>query len=179
MVRARWETSQRDGALWSKHVYQQLPILGPDLLAKNPKDVAAFCANYKNLSPADQKNFWVYFISAMTELESSHKPEMQYVEAFDDANGNNVVSRGLLQLSIESGNGYGCGLKNANELHDPYVNLNCGLRILNRWIGRDLVISGKEGTAWRGGARYWAVLRLEKHLTKIKGWTQAQRICAE
>jgi len=160
-------------------VYQQLPILGADLLAKNPKDVAAYCANYENLSLADRKNVWVYFLSAMTELESSHKPETRFTEAFDDAQGNKVISRGLLQLSIESGNGYGCGLKNAEELHDPLVNLNCGLRILNRWIGRDGVISGKEGTAWRGGARYWAVLRHEKHLVRIKEWTQAQRLCAK
>jgi hypothetical protein len=179
VIRARWEQSQRDGVAWSKHVYQQLPVLGADLLAKNPKDVAAFCANYENLNLADRKNVWVYFLSAMAELESGHKPETTFTEAFNDAKGNKVISRGLLQLSIESGNGYGCALKNAEELQDPLVNLNCGLRILNRWVGRDGVISDKEENSWRGGARYWAVLRQEKHLVKIKGWVQSQRLCAK
>jgi hypothetical protein len=177
VIRARWEPSQRDGALWSKHVYDQLPVLGKDLISQSPADITQFCENYPNLSQMEKKNFWVYLMSAMTELESGHRPETKYTEAFPDAQGNAVISRGLLQISIESGNGYGCGFNNTEDLHDPYLNLDCGMRILNRWIGRDGMIAGKVSNAWRGGARYWAVLRKDTHLTKIKGWTQSQRIC--
>lgn len=176
-VRARWESKNRDGAAWSQYVYNQLPVLGASILARNPADITTFCANYGNLNTYDKKNFWVYMLSAMSELESGQDPTQSYTEAFNDANGNRVVSRGLLQISIESANSYGCGFTAASQLHDPQRNLACGLRILNRWIGSDGVVSGKSGTAWRGGARYWAVLRKEANLAKITGWTQALRIC--
>lgn len=178
VVRARWETKNRDGAAWSQYVYDQLPVLGANILARNPADISSFCANYSRLSTADKKNFWVYMLSAMTELESAHNTNTSYTEAFNDVNGDRVISRGLLQISIESANSYGCGFTNANQLHDPKRNLACGIRILNRWIGNDGVISGQSGTSWRGGARYWSVLRKENRLAQIRGWTQALRMCA-
>lgn len=178
VIRARWEASQRDGAAWSKHVFERLPALAPRLLAATPSDVTQFCPAYGQLNERDKKNFWVYLLSSMAELESSHKPEMSYTEAFNDAQGNRVVSRGLLQISIESGNGYGCGFKTASELHDPLKNLDCGLRILNKWVGNDGKIAGQIGATWQGGARYWAVLRRDPNLGKIKGWNQALRMCA-
>jgi hypothetical protein len=178
IIRGRWEGKQRDGALWSAYVYKQIDVLGKNLVAKNPSDIAAFCANYPNLSADDKKNFWVYLISAMSEKESNHNPASQYTEAFNDQNGNRVVSRGLLQISIESGNAYGCGFKNESELHDPYKNLDCGLRILNRWLGQDGRLAGRVNGAWRGGARYWSVLRsTNAPLGQIISWTQNQDIC--
>lgn len=177
VIRARWEASQRDGGKWSQHAFDQLPVLGKDLINRTPADITAFCPGYENGNAVDKKNFWVYLLSAMTQLESSHNPTVSYKESFNDSKGNPVISRGLLQISIESGNGYGCGFKNEQELHDPYKNLDCGLRILNRWIGGDGVISGKSGSSWRGGARYWAVLRKDTHLANIRSWTKAQDIC--
>lgn len=178
MIRARWEGKQRDGALWSAHVYKQIDVLGKGLMEKTPSDIAIFCKNYPNLSTADKKNFWLYLISSMSEKESSHNPATKYTEAFNDHNGNKVVSRGLLQLSIESGNAYGCGFKNENELHDPYKNLDCGMRILNRWVAGDGRIAGQVSGSWRGGARYWSVLRSTNNaLGQIISWTQAQDIC--
>ncbi len=178
IIRARWEAKQRDGVAWSKHVFEQIPVLAPRLLQKNPGDISQFCAGYADLNERDKKNFWVYLLSSMAELESNHNPATSYTEAFNDAQGNRVVSRGLLQLSIESGNGYGCGFKTASDLHDPLKNLNCGLRILNKWVGNDGKIAGKNGTSWQGGARYWSVLRKDPNLGKIKAWNQALRMCA-
>jgi hypothetical protein len=177
VIKARWEASQRDGAKWSQYVFNQLPVLGKDLIAKTPSDITSFCPGYSKGSAEDKKNFWVYLLSSMTQLESGHNPTVSYKEAFNDSKGNPVISRGLLQISIESGNGYGCVFKSEQELHDPYKNLDCGLRILNRWIGRDGVISGKSGSAWRGGARYWAVLRKDSHLNNIRSWVKSQSIC--
>jgi hypothetical protein len=178
VIRARWETSQRDGEDWSKHVYQSLDSLGLNLLSKDPADVADFCPNYKNLSKAEKKNFWVYLLSSMTEFESGHRPETSYREAFFDAKGENVISRGLLQLSIESANAYGCGFQNAQEIHDPKKNLSCGIRILNRWVGNDQRLAGRINSKWLGGARYWSVLRFTNApLTKIQSYTRAIGIC--
>ena len=178
IVRARWEAKQRDGVAWSKHVFEQLPVLAPRLLANNPADIAQFCPAYSSLSATDKKNFWVYLISSMAELESGHDPAVTYTEAFADVNGKRVVSRGLLQISIESGNAYGCAFKTEAELHDPERNLDCGLRILNKWVGNDGTLAGQKGTAWQGGARYWSVLRKDPNLGKIKAWNNALRMCA-
>jgi hypothetical protein len=175
VIRARWEATERDGAAWSQHVYDQLPALAPNLLAKAPSDVAQYCPNYSNLTTADKKNFWVYLLSSMSELESGHDTGAKYVENFLDRKGNPVISSGLLQISIESGNAYGCGFANQNQLYDPLKNLDCGLRILNKWVGNDGSVGGKSGTTWLGGARYWAVLR--NKTSTIQKWTQAQQIC--
>jgi hypothetical protein len=114
----------------------------------------------------------------MTEFESGHRPATSFQEAFNDAQGNNVISRGLLQLSIESANAYGCGFANAMEIHDPKKNLSCGIRILNRWVGTDQRLAGRINTKWLGGARYWSVLRFTNApLAKIQGYTRALAIC--
>lgn len=175
VIRARWEAKNRDGAAWSQYVYDQIPALAPNLLNRTPADMRSFCPGYASLSTADKKNFWVYLLSAMSELESGQDPTQTYTENFKDAKGNYVVSSGLLQISIESGNAYGCGFANQSQTLSPEKNLACGLRILNKWIGSDGVIAGKSGSTWLGGARYWSVLR--NHQSQIAGWTQAQDIC--
>ena len=174
-----WESKVSGSKAWSDHVYAELDVIGQDLVDVIPADKSLFCPNYANLSYSQRKQYWAFMLSAMARFESNFKPETSYTESFEDANGNRVVSRGLLQISIESGNSYGCGLKKASELHDPKVNLSCGIRILNRWLGRDGRIAGKVSGAWKGGARYWSVLR-EGDKTSYKSivsWSQNLSIC--
>jgi hypothetical protein len=103
----------------------------------------------------DRKEFWVKLITEMIRYESDFNPQSKYTEAFSDSTGQRVVSRGLLQISYESARGYGCPIKRVEDLHDSKLNIECGVRILNRWVPRDRMI----GTNKLGGARYWAVLR--------------------
>lgn len=158
-VAPTWEAAKTDGKKWTAFVMTELEVLGDDLLDVIPADGTTFCPKYNSLTREQRKNFWAYLMSMMTRYESNYNTNTTYTEAFDDSSGTNVISRGLLQLSIESGNAYGCGLKTASELHDPYKNLSCGIRILNRWMGRDGRIAGKVDGSWKGGARYWSVLR--------------------
>lgn len=155
-----WEAKASDGKAWTEHVMNKLDTLGVAILNGLPSDYATFCPKYKKFTYSQRKEFWTYLISAMVRYESNFNPKTSYQEGFNDSSGKPVISRGLLQISIESGNSYGCGFKNSQDLHDPYLNLNCGIRILNRWVGeRDLRIAGKVSSSWRGGARYWSVLR--------------------
>ena len=175
-----WDSHSENAYQWSVWTYEALEELGGDLLAQRPSDVLEFCATYDELDLEEKKMFWIRLISVMTRYESFFDPSVQYQEAFDDQNGDPIVSRGLLQLSIESGRGYGCELENEQALHDPKTNLRCGVRILNRWIGRDGVISLKDGTTWKGGARYWAVLRTyesKDHVANVKARTQLAEVC--
>lgn len=174
-----WEGKVANGKEWTSHVMAELDRLGPDLLDVIPADRSLFCPKYSSLSYSQRKLFWTHMISSMARFESNFKTETSYKEDFNDSRGNPVISRGLLQLSIESGNAYGCNFKTASDLHDPYQNLSCGIRILNRWVGRDGRIAGKVSSQWRGGARYWSVLR-EGDKTSYKSivsWSKNLSIC--
>lgn len=155
-----WDNGTSERAKWTAHVVRQLPTLGKDMLAVTPGDHGLWHPNFQALSTLQRVEFYANLIAIMAKYESSFKPETVYAETGSLAG---VISRGLLQISIDSANGYGCGLQNSEQLHDPYVSLNCGIIILNRWIGqRDKVIASGSIGAWRGGARYWSVLRDRK-----------------
>ncbi len=175
---ARWEAVAAGSRAWTEFVYEQLDVYGPALLDKTPSDIEQFCPAYKTLSRSIRKNFWVYLLSSITQFESNFNPAVQYTEDFTDSTGARVVSRGLLQLSIESARAYGCDLPSALDLHDPEKNLLCGLRILNRWVGEDGLIRGTTSAgSWRGGARYWSVLRRDAQYNSIRTWTAEQAYC--
>jgi hypothetical protein len=174
-----WEKQVPGSSAWTAHVDSELVKLGADLLDVIPTDAALFCPNYSHLTLFQRKQYWAYLISAMVRFESSFKTETSYTEGFNDSAGQPVVSRGLLQISIESGNAYGCAFKTTHDLHDPLQNLSCGIRILNRWVGRDGQIAGKVDNAWRGGARYWSVLRAgdKTSYNSIVSWSQNLPFC--
>lgn len=174
--KARWESTNPEARQWTQFAYQQLEVDGLDLLSKAPTDVQNFCPNYQNLNRSQRKNFWVYLLSSIAFFESAFDPATKYTESFTDSSGVRVVSRGLLQLSIESARGYDCVLQRAEDLHDPLANLACGIRILNRWVGRDGVIRA-DVDGWKGGARYWSVLRRDAQFNSIRGWTASQAYC--
>lgn len=174
-----WEGKVKGSREWTNHVYSELDRLGQDLLDVIPADTATFCPKYRNLNYEQRKKYWIYLISAMARFESGFKTDTSYTENFNDSSGSNVISRGLLQISIESSRGYDCGLTSAQQLHDPFKNLSCGVRILDRWVGRDGRIAGKVDSKWRGGARYWSVLR-EGDKTSYKSivsWSRNLKMC--
>lgn len=154
-----WETKSLNRRSWSEHIYDELPTLGPDLLKANPVDAKIFCPNFPNLSESERKQFWAFFISSMAKFESGFDPNESYTEGFKDNTNTYVISRGLLQISLESSKGYRCGFNSGKELYHPTKNLSCGIKILNHWMKKDQRIASRSGLGWRGGARYWAVLR--------------------
>lgn len=124
--------------------------------------------------------FWAGLLSAMAKPESNFKPETTYVEQdILDANKQKVISRGLLQISIESANqkAYGCAIKNAQDLHQVDVNLNCAARIMARWVQKDGHIAAPSRPD-AGAARYWSVLRGRNgHLDAISTFTGKMEVC--
>ncbi len=174
-----WEAHVKGSHEWTKHLSIELDRIGTNIIDVIPSDGSTFCPNYKNLSIQNRKDFWIYLISVMTKFESNFNPNSTYKENFKDRNGQYVISRGLLQISIESGNSYDCQLKNAKELHNPLINLSCGIRILDRWLAHDGRIAGKVNSKWQGGARYWSVLRAgnkESYRTIVQS-THNLKIC--
>lgn len=144
--------------VWDKHLEDAIKYHGLGMLTVIPKDWNDFIDVWPS-NQAGLVKFYGKILVEMSKWESKWNTETSYKENFKDRNGKYIYSRGLFQLSIESGRGYKCDIPTAKSLHEPKTNITCAVRILNRWVTEDNVISGKSGTKWRGGARYWAVLR--------------------
>jgi len=168
-----------EGNKWTYFTQRAIGKYGQTLLTTTPRDIVEYCPRYPELTRTQRGDFWVHLISKLAYFESSYNPETSYVEMFFDNNGNNVVSRGLLQISKESANGanYRCGINNERELHNPKRNLECGVRILNKWIKTDEVIVGKEGSKWHGAARYWSPFRNQVKNSEIANYTSSLDFC--
>jgi hypothetical protein len=180
VISMNWDNKHKDYKKWTTYAYDAVTEFGKDMLASNPEDIKTFCPNYRNLGNEEKKMFWMHLVSSMTEFESGFKPETSFKEGFKDNNGDYIISRGLLQLSIESARGYDCTLDNAQDLHSAQKNLECGVRIINRWVRRDGRVAGNVDGQWRGGARYWSVLRKRASSSshdKIVAKTRATSIC--
>jgi len=167
---------------WPKQEYtdalvKELRANGQDMLSIYPTDWDQFCKS-KALTEDQKIQFYVTLISALSYYESSYNPKATYVEPdIYDRLGKHVVSAGLLQLSIESGNAYKCALKQTSDLFDPATNLKCGVIIMNRWVGQiDKVIYSPK-SPWRGAARYWSPFRKADRIARFKQKTMALDFC--
>lgn len=174
-----WLTKNPDSQDWKDFVSDAIDRHGAALMTKAPADIAAWCPQYADQSPAKRKAFWAYLMSSLMRFESNYNPSVTYTEPFSDSAGNRVISRGLLQISIESANGYGCEIRNAQELNDPQTNLTCAVRIMNRWIERDGVIHARNTAGqWRGLARYWSPFRRAHQRAVMQAEVSASSFCS-
>jgi hypothetical protein len=115
---------------WSDVVITKLT---PAMSSFNPG--AKWCPNWAKVNRID---FWVAFVKSIVETESSFDTHNVYEENFENDDGENVLSIGLLQLSVEDQFSYptakSCkGITKAN-LQEPERNLKCGLEIMDRLI---------------------------------------------
>ena len=139
-------------------------------------DITLFCPKYKSLNQTQKIKAVGEIFVATSFYESGFKPQsfmaecrknkcvyssgcrldakLGYCMKGGHALDNGVViSRGLMQMSLQSAQGYGCSfLKVPNDLHDPILNLRCANIIMKKQIAR---------TENKIGARsnYWAVLK--------------------
>ena len=128
-------------------------------------DINDFCPNYANKSDELKISFWIHLFNALSRKESRFDPMVSNFEGNFGDGSLNVTSRGLFQMSYRSlqarrYRNTGCRIGVANELHDPYENIECAVAIFKTWIKSDGCLSCKnqEGK-FRGAARYWSPLR--------------------
>jgi hypothetical protein len=171
---ADWDDLPR-GAEWTAHVRGALADFGGPLLEAVPSDRAEYCPGFDAQTPLEREAFYVGLISRMARFESGFDPDTSFQESFTNSQGERVVSRGLLQLSHESANGYpNCRPVEDQELHDPATNLRCAVAILTRLVPRDATI----GSGRAGGAAYWSVLRnTSDKRPRIVEYTRALEVC--
>lgn len=111
---------------------------------------------------------WVHLLAAMCYFESGFKPEKTYRESFKNSKGEIVISTGLFQLSYESVRGYGFKTATTESLKNPFENITIAVKILENWVVKHGTIAGTGEKPYKGGAMYWAVLRMPKLKETIK-----------
>ncbi len=178
-IRGFWEGRSGEGTDWTHETVTALASYGPDLLKRIPTDITSFCPNYAALDLRGRYDFWVKFISAVAKAESDFKPSDHYQEKFNNTAGAPVISRGLLQISLESSQGYHCPISVEDDLNNPKLNIQCGVMIMEKWITEDGVIAERDAQGnWYGAARYWGVLRVTNHnFTTIEAVLQHSAGC--
>lgn len=144
---------------------EALEAHGQAILQLEPKDAKEWCKNWDNVN---RVNFYANLLSALAKFESNYKSATTYGEDMRDAKGKQVISRGLLQISQESANSYGCNIKDAKELHDDETNIRCGVLIWNKNMVRDRRINGGKIGAWLGGASYHSPFRKDNRIASMK-----------
>lgn len=174
-----WARRNPDGS-WTRAA--EKAVANSTLSSLMPKDIGKFCGKYSDILVNERNKFWAGLLSIMARPESNFNPKTSYLEKFRDSSEHRVISRGLLQLSIESANQdrYNCRIANSEELHDPDINLSCAVKILDYWVAKDGVIAtyGGKNSASRGGGRYWSTLReSNNHLGEITGFTRKLSVC--
>lgn len=161
---AEWSNKE-----WTDILVSALDEYGKDMvLMEQPKDADKWCPQFENFTYERRKQVFVTMVVAMAKRESNWKPETNYTESFTDSKGKKVISRGLLQISQESANqsAYKCEISEATMLNHPGVNLACGVKIMNHWIGKK---DKYFGTDKLGAARYWSVARNGSSKTYVQG----------
>jgi hypothetical protein len=160
-----WETWDPE---WDRIVEEALP---EDLLKSGrvARDVRLYCPRFGGLAEADKRAFWAYFFQALAGAEAGLKPTANIrhtepeVAVKDKVTKRMVRSEGLLQLTYEDSDRYGCDFDwDADRRlaeHDPSKtilqpknNLTCGIAILDNQL-----IALKKPLLSR--TSYWATLQ--------------------
>lgn len=128
------------------------------LIDMKPKDWNKFIDVWPS-SQQGKLEFWHKILVAMAARENSKfDPNKCYKENFKGRNGKYIMSCGLYQMSVSSSNAYSCKFKDQDDISTPHKAINCAVQVLAYWLYRDGVIT-KEKSSYKGGGRYWAVLR--------------------
>jgi hypothetical protein len=152
---------------WDAVLEKAIPesLLDPDVTPH----VRQFCPRFGSMSDADKRVYWAYFFQALSGAEAGLNPtsSVQHTEpevAVKDSVSHRMVrSQGLLQLTYQDAERYGCDFDWNRDKHlaehdpaktilQPSNNLLCGVKILEFQI-----VEQKKPLITR--TSYWSPLR--------------------
>ena len=152
---------------WDAMIEKELPedLLSPQMQRK----VSEFCPCFNKMSIADSRVFWAYFFQALSGAEAGldRTSDVRHTEpqvAVEESVSHRMVrSEGLLQLTYEDSDRYGCNFDWNYDKHlperdpsktilEPRNNLLCGVNILEN----QLVTQKKPLLSM---SSYWSTLR--------------------
>jgi hypothetical protein len=165
-VQVGWNDSRHpERVLWTKMVFD---LVGRQESLLKASDWMRLCPNYWSLTKEKRQWAATELISSIAYYESGWDPTNWMKEAFNDPDPitkRQVRSEGLLQLSYQDKLTYpglcdgfnwlsdkGLPDKDPDKtIMDPFLNLDCGIKILNRQVA-------KHGTIFYDQS-YWSTLR--------------------
>ena len=149
-------------------------------MASVPSDVGAYCSNYGALDTEARRTFWVGFLAALANQESTNDPTRVHWRAYDSDVHQPTFRRGLFQIAIESAHRktYACEARHGSELAAADANIECAVRILDHDVGKDHLIARDDRGHVAGGARYWPSLKNESERSAIANETANLAPCA-
>ena len=134
---------------WDVIVEKSLP---PDMLsAQAARAVRSYCPTFAEEPEADKRAFWAYVFEALASAEAGLNPEVNVhhsqliLAKTDKVTKRPVRQEGLLQLTYEDNDRYGCEFDWAHDralpardpnrtILQPASNLECGIKIMQNQI---------------------------------------------
>lgn len=168
-----WEKGHPERKAWSDQARVTAGVVLRDL--DKAIDVSRFCPKYAELGAFNRVQFWAELVSVMSYFESGWKP----ATVFKEPAPLNNLSVGLLQLSTSDAKNYKsipqcAAISTTPGLMDPLKNLDCGIRILAHWVGKDGVVTSVNNY---GGSKYWSVLREKRKLPEVLIMIRKLKVC--
>jgi ABC-type proline/glycine betaine transport system substrate-binding protein len=160
----RWDFHPQAPA-WTAATLRALEGEGAALVETLPADIETFCPGYAENGAEERAAFWAGLLSALAKHESTWNPA---------AAGGGGRWIGLLQISPQTADHYGCAADTVAELKDGSANLSCAVRIAAVQVGRDRLVAGGGN---RGVGRDWAPFRSSEKRDDIARWTREQSYC--
>ncbi|MGZ3768109.1 MAG: transglycosylase SLT domain-containing protein [Bdellovibrio sp.] len=182
-----WEKDHPERKAWSQYAKD---LIGGELFETfdSAKDATVICPKYNSLKKEQKVTVWTEFISGIVKYESNWKPTSWMTEktmGIDPVTKKQVKSEGLMQLSYQD-------MKWAKycrfdwekdkkldpddpkkTIFDPFLNLDCGLKILSKQIQ-------KKGHVIVSSGVYWSTLKENGRNNKIRdivGMVQKTGLC--
>lgn len=159
----RWD--HIDGsAVWTRAAMRAIDSHGQRLLETVPDDIASWCPAYPEADRWSRKAFWAGLLSTLAKHESTYRPT---------AVGGGNLWFGLVQIYPPTARGYGCQARTGTALKDGALNMSCAVRIMNRTVPRDNVVSA----GMRGVAADWGPFHSRRKREDMRRWISQQPFC--
>lgn len=162
-VAMRWD-HRPEAAEWTRTSLMAIENNGSVLTDLVPHDIKKWCPKYAKNSDEDRALFWVGLASALAKHESTWNPE---------AVGGGGQWFGLVQISPQTAQGYGCKATTPKALKNGSANLRCAIKIWSSTVVRDEVVAKD----WRGVAADWGPFHTKEKREDMREWTRAQSYC--
>lgn len=159
----RWDHTPQ-GDVWTQAVMDALDSHGQNLTAIMPADIDTWCPGYRDADLEGRKAFWTGLLSTLTKHESTYR---------QTAVGGGGKWYGLTQILPSTARLYGCEARSGSALKDGSKNLSCAVRIMNKTVARDGVVS----QGMRGVAADWGPFHSRKKRTDMITWMNQQNYC--
>lgn len=149
---------------WTRAAMRALDSHGSRLLDTVPADIGQWCPAYPDADRWSRKAFWAGLLSTLAKHESTYRP---------NAVGGGNLWFGLVQIYPPTARGYGCQARSGEALKNGELNMSCAVRIMNRTVPRDNVVS----QGMRGVAADWGPFHSRRKREDMRRWIYSQPFC--